>query len=91
MQAAGEVREDATKAAVHMGRRPQEKQGSDEQATMETDEHDTVFRQLNVSVQQLGHMVQHILLLSCRSHDASFSACFKLISQLASVDSLDEA
>jgi len=59
VQAAGEVREDTTKAAVNMGRRPQEKQGSDEQATIETDEHDTVFLQLNVSVHKLGHMVQH--------------------------------
>ena len=50
-----------TKAAVHMGRRPPQRQSSDEQAIMDTDEHDAMFHKLNVLVQKLGHIVQQMV------------------------------
>ncbi|KAA6423318.1 MAG: hypothetical protein FRX49_06770 [Trebouxia sp. A1-2] len=47
VQAGGEIGQGATKAAVHMRRRPQERQSGDEEATMETNEHDAVIHKLN--------------------------------------------
>ena len=55
-----------TKAAVRMGRTPQERQGSVEQATMDTDEHDAEFSQLNVIVQMHGHAGKHMVCICPR-------------------------
>lgn len=93
MQAGGEIGQGATKAAVHMRRRPQERQSGDEEATMETNEHDAVIHKLNVLVQALGHMGQHMGCF-CHVKDTMLlytSAECTLLCQLASADSLSES